>query len=222
MIRVMKYCVGTPTGGMTFQPARKWDGRSEIKFRISCKSDSEYMKDPSRHSVNGWTCYLEGTPINMASKMMPVIALSVTEAESAPASVGILKSITLNVFDFMRVKMVNAINGRVTAMCHANVYTSPNFKEIVRNGATQHLGFRKARNMSRWQQMRGKCVIDSGRGEIQNKSIWIGKLIVTYQLESIVGNLADDTTDHFGPTFKPGILYYYLNDDVVREGMLDF
>ena len=70
--------------------------------------------------------------------------------------------------------------------------------------------------------MRGKCVIDSGREEIRNKSIWIGKLIVTYQLESIVVNLADDTTDHFGPTFKPGILYYYLNDDVVREGMLDF
>ena len=44
-------------------------------------SDSEYMKDPSRHSVNGWVCYLEGCAINCASKMMPVIALSVTEAE---------------------------------------------------------------------------------------------------------------------------------------------
>ena len=45
------------------------------------ESDSECVKDPSRHSVDGWTCHLEGTPINMASKMMPVMALSVTEAE---------------------------------------------------------------------------------------------------------------------------------------------
>jgi hypothetical protein len=81
MIRTMKYCVGKPERGATFKPERRWDGKSPIQFRISGKSDSEYMKDPSRHSVNGWACYLEGCAVNMASKMMPVIALSVTEAE---------------------------------------------------------------------------------------------------------------------------------------------
>ena len=81
MIRVMKYCVATKERGFLIKPERKWDGASAIKLRISGKSDSEYMKDPSRHSVNGWVCYLEGSAINCASKMMPVIALSVTEAE---------------------------------------------------------------------------------------------------------------------------------------------
>ena len=52
-----------------------------MPLRIRGMSDSEYIKDPSRHSVNGWICFLEGCSINCASKMMPVIALSVTEAE---------------------------------------------------------------------------------------------------------------------------------------------
>ena len=52
-----------------------------MKMRIKGKSDSEYMKDPSRHNVNGLACYLEGCTVSMALKMMPVIALSVTEAE---------------------------------------------------------------------------------------------------------------------------------------------
>ena len=81
MIRVMKYCVGKARRGYYMQPDREWDGRSRMKIRIKGKSDSEYMKDPSRHSVNGWACYLEGCAVSMASKMMPVIALSVTEAE---------------------------------------------------------------------------------------------------------------------------------------------
>ena len=63
------------------QPNREWDGHSRMKMRIKGKSDSEYMKDPSRHSVNVWACYLEGCAVSMALKMMPVIALSVTEAE---------------------------------------------------------------------------------------------------------------------------------------------
>ena len=57
-----------------------------MEFQISGELDSEHVKDPSRHSVNGWTCCPgtccpEGTPINMASKLMPVTALSVNEAE---------------------------------------------------------------------------------------------------------------------------------------------
>ena len=85
MIRVMKYCVGTKERGFSIKPEEKWDATSAIKLTISGKSDSEYMKDPSRHSVNGKVCYLEGSAINCASKMMPVIALSVIEAELSAA-----------------------------------------------------------------------------------------------------------------------------------------
>ena len=81
MIRIMKYCVSKPRRGVYLKPKRTWDGKSKMEMRISGMSDSEYMKDPSRHSVNGWICFLEGCPINCASKMMPIIALSVTEAE---------------------------------------------------------------------------------------------------------------------------------------------
>jgi len=81
MIRVMKYCKGKAKRGMFFKPNRTWDGKSPMKMKISGASDSEYMRDPTRHSVNGWACFLEGCPINCASKMMPIIALSVTEAE---------------------------------------------------------------------------------------------------------------------------------------------
>ena len=52
-----------------------------MEFCVGGKSDLECVEDLSRHSVNGWTCHLEGTPIDMASKMMPVMASSVTEAE---------------------------------------------------------------------------------------------------------------------------------------------
>ena len=81
LIRVMKYCVGTPMRGLTLVPNRTWNGKAGMKLRINGMSDSEYMKDPSRHSVNGWSVFLEGCCVNAASKMMPVIALSVTEAE---------------------------------------------------------------------------------------------------------------------------------------------
>ena len=84
MIRVMKYCVGSNERGITFRPTRTWDGKSAMEFKISGMSDSEYMKDPTRHSVNGWACYLEGCAVNMASKMMPVIAKDVLRASTTP------------------------------------------------------------------------------------------------------------------------------------------
>ena len=81
MKRAMNYCVKTKDLGITFEPERKWDGTENHEFTITGKSDSEYAKDTSRRSVNGWSVFLEGAPISYKSKMMPVIALSVTEAE---------------------------------------------------------------------------------------------------------------------------------------------
>ena len=44
-------------------------------------SDSEYAADESCYSVNGWSTWLCGAPVTCRSKMKPVIALSVMEAE---------------------------------------------------------------------------------------------------------------------------------------------
>ena len=41
-----------------------------------------WAKDPdTRRSVSGWSTFLFDAPISMKSKMMPIVALSVTEAE---------------------------------------------------------------------------------------------------------------------------------------------
>jgi hypothetical protein len=52
-----------------------------MELRISGKCDSEYAKHSSRRSVNAGITYLEGAPVKQFSKMMPIVALSTTEAE---------------------------------------------------------------------------------------------------------------------------------------------
>jgi len=79
--RVMKYCVGTAKRGLTLAPNEKWDGTKEFVFTLTGMSDSEYAKDESRHSVNGWSTWLCGACVTARSRMMPIIALSVMEAE---------------------------------------------------------------------------------------------------------------------------------------------
>jgi hypothetical protein len=81
MRRVMKYCVSTPDRGLLLKPTGIWDGGAEFEFIINGKSDSEYAKDETRRSVNGWAVWLNDAPISFRSKMMPIVALSVTEAE---------------------------------------------------------------------------------------------------------------------------------------------
>jgi len=81
MKRIMLYCVGTPKRGLLLKPKGLWDGTKNFVFELEGKSDSEYAKDESRRSVNGWSTFLCEAPISMRSKMMPIVALSVTEAE---------------------------------------------------------------------------------------------------------------------------------------------
>ena len=45
------------------------------------KLDSEYGKHSSRRSVNAGITYLDGAIVKQYSKMMPIVALSTTEAE---------------------------------------------------------------------------------------------------------------------------------------------
>ena len=83
MHRTMKYCVDTKHRGLTLKPFGDWDGKDKnFEFEIVGMSDSDYAKDPStRRSVNGWLTTLNGAPVSFKSKMMPIVALSVTEAE---------------------------------------------------------------------------------------------------------------------------------------------
>ena len=68
-----------------------------MEFRISGESDSECMKDPLRHSVNGWTCHLEGTPTDMASKMMPVLHVAVQCVQDVMFAMRFMTSVGLKV-----------------------------------------------------------------------------------------------------------------------------
>jgi hypothetical protein len=81
--RLCNYIVSTKNRGYTIRPDNPgtWDGTRNYLFKISGESDSNYAKDPTRRSVNGGCTYLNGALIKMFCKMMPIIALSTTEAE---------------------------------------------------------------------------------------------------------------------------------------------
>tara|TARA_B100000780_G_scaffold239015_1_gene180618 strand:- start:385 stop:4227 length:3843 start_codon:yes stop_codon:yes gene_type:complete len=81
--RLTNFLVATENRGHTIMPdhAGEWDGTRNYLFKVRGESDSEYAKDPSRRSVNAGCTYLNGALIRMFSKMMPVVALSTTEAE---------------------------------------------------------------------------------------------------------------------------------------------
>eukprot|EP00957_Ditylum_brightwellii_P043408 3291185-Ditylum_brightwellii.AAC.1 len=81
MKRIMWHCVYTKKQGLVLKPDVQWNGRRGFKFRIKGVSNSEYAKDKMRKSVNGWSIFLCNALILYKSKMMPIIALLVTEAE---------------------------------------------------------------------------------------------------------------------------------------------
>jgi len=81
-MRVMKYLVSTPERGLLLQPNNSWDGNADFEFDVQGFADSEYAKEQTtRRSVNGWCVFLNNAPAVMRGKGMPVVALSVTEAE---------------------------------------------------------------------------------------------------------------------------------------------
>ena len=82
LLRVMKYCVGTPNRGWVLRPNRDWNGGANHLFIISGLSDSDYAKDiDTRRSVTGTAVFLEGSCIGARSATQRTVALSVTEAE---------------------------------------------------------------------------------------------------------------------------------------------
>jgi hypothetical protein len=78
---IMRYVVNTAARGLKLSPNAEWDVSQDFLFELEGWSDSEYAKDDSRRSVNGWSVFLNGSAIAFRSKMMPTVALSVTEAE---------------------------------------------------------------------------------------------------------------------------------------------
>ena len=81
--QLTNFLVSTKSCGHTIMPdgAWEWDGTQNYLFKIRGESNSEYAKDPLRQSVNAGCTYLNGALIRIFSKMMPVVALSTTEAE---------------------------------------------------------------------------------------------------------------------------------------------
>jgi hypothetical protein len=79
--QIMMYSLGTPLRGLLLMSTEMWDGMDGFQFIINGLSDSEYAKDDSRHSFNGWSTWMFGCCVTHRSKMMPIVALSVTEAE---------------------------------------------------------------------------------------------------------------------------------------------
>ena len=81
---LIKYVMGTVDRGLVLFPDQKWDGSSEIKFRIHGRSDSDYAANKDdRRSISGGVVHLEGCPITFRSSTQKFVSLSVTEAESA-------------------------------------------------------------------------------------------------------------------------------------------
>ena len=81
--RLCNFIVSTKERGYTIRQDNpgSWDGTRDFLFYIEGESDSNYAKDHSRRSVNGGCTWLNGALIRMFCKMMPIVALSTTEAE---------------------------------------------------------------------------------------------------------------------------------------------
>jgi hypothetical protein len=124
MYRVMKYFCNTPERGLLLKPTIGSDGSPMLLFEITGYSDLDWAKDPiTRQSVSGWSTFLLDSPISMKSKMMPIVALSVMEAELFTATcraqdmlfeMSILESMGLKVKKPM---ILNVDNKRTEDLC---------------------------------------------------------------------------------------------------------
>ena len=78
----MKYCVDTKERGLYYNPGKLWNGQVNYEFNVIGMSDANFATNPDdRKSVISTLTLLEGCAVVCKSKTMPVVALSVTEAE---------------------------------------------------------------------------------------------------------------------------------------------
>jgi hypothetical protein len=128
MYRVFNYCLNTKDHGKVFKPRRtcKHEDIMDFEFDIDGFSDSDYAKDTvKRHSVSGFSSFLEGCPVNTKSHMQAITSLSVTEAELVAATEcaqdlifikNVLESIGLKVRLPMRLNIDNS--GCIDLICN--------------------------------------------------------------------------------------------------------
>eukprot|EP00957_Ditylum_brightwellii_P163568 12453810-Ditylum_brightwellii.AAC.1 len=57
MKRAMQYCLHTPKQCLVMKPKGTSDGTKNFLFKTKGLNDSEYAKDKTRHSVNGWSVF---------------------------------------------------------------------------------------------------------------------------------------------------------------------
>eukprot|EP00957_Ditylum_brightwellii_P074345 5648381-Ditylum_brightwellii.AAC.1 len=81
MKAAMKYYMFIHNCSLMLKPVGKWDGRKGYVFLIERHSNLEYTKYDTRGDVNDWSSFLCCVPISYKSKIMPIVALSVTEAD---------------------------------------------------------------------------------------------------------------------------------------------
>ena len=116
LMRVMSFIVATRELGFTFWPdsPNSWDGKKGSKmFVIVGKLDSKFGKHSSRRrSVNAGITYLEGATVKQYSKMMPIVALSMTEAKLYSA---VLTALTTFLLDLSR-RLNNYYNAACTVL----------------------------------------------------------------------------------------------------------
>lgn len=79
--RTIYFVLASADKGLVIAPTDRWDGTRDFLFNIMGEYDSEYAKHPSRRSVNCSCTWLNGVVVKFFSKIMPIVALSTTEAE---------------------------------------------------------------------------------------------------------------------------------------------
>ena len=122
----MKYVVTTEDRGLTLKPDAVWNGGIYFPFEVIGMSNSDYAKENSKKSASGWSNFLNWEVKSFISKLMPIIALSVIEAEPFPAVMfnqdmlfvmRIINSIVLKVKLLMELEINNKAAKDMTHNC---------------------------------------------------------------------------------------------------------
>ena len=77
MKRIMKYAVTSSDMGLLLKLNEVWNGEIYFLFKATGMSDSDFTKDDSKKSVNGWSNFLNGASTSFRRKLMRIITLSV-------------------------------------------------------------------------------------------------------------------------------------------------
>ena len=83
--RIMKYVVTNADMGLLLKPNTVWNGGRDFLFKLTGMSNYKYEKYYLKKSVSCWSTFLNWAATSFIRKLMPTIALSMTEAEKFSA-----------------------------------------------------------------------------------------------------------------------------------------